>query len=480
MKVSLFTQGLIAAAIGSLASQPLALGQETPERSLYMRERAMYVEEVRNTNPGFAVHVAVDRADRTYQVGDLMTVRVRSQKAGHLYLLYLQADGKTALLFPNKFHPDGRIPANSDIQVPSADSSFRFRTGEPVGNEMLKAIVSETPLKGEEIDLARLKDFVEVPQSRARAMFVEEVKRQESGRWAEHNVEIKTLAKGAPTPQTGPRRLAVCIGISRYQSAGIPQLKVCHKDAVTMAETLKTAGNFSEVIVLTDEKATRAAIEQAIRKELASKTKPGDEIVIYWSGHGARIADDNGDEADGQDEVLVPYDTKEGTIEELRSTLIIDDQFGRWIQELDGRRVFVVLDTCHSGGQATQEKKLSTKSLNWIANNTKSPLSFGDDSKADAFDLEFARVKDIGQRGVSLLASSTARQPSLERLEGDLSVLTYFMLEHVKKSPRAVTPKTLFEDLSKTVPAYVQAREPGRQQTPVLIDDISPEFILRK
>jgi hypothetical protein len=407
-----------------------------------------------------------------------MTVRVRSEKAGYLYLLYLQADGKSVLLFPNQHHEDARIPAGQTVEVPGPDSAFRLRIGDPTGKEMLKAIVSEQPLKAQEIERAKTQDVTPLSNAQVRSVFVEEVKRQ-NARWAEHQVEVTTLPKEGGMPQSQHKRLAVCIGISDFQSDDISDLSVCHTDAIAMSEVLKDRCGFQGALVLTNENATRENIEKAIRGLLVTETQPGDEIVIFWSGHGARIADDNGDEPDGQDEVLIPWDAQVDSIENIKRTLITDDAFGRWIQELDGRRVLVVLDTCHSGGQATQEKKTRTKSLLLKNGTGKGLLNLAAPAKLDFFDGEFARVKDIGQQGAALLASSMARETSLERSEGDLSVMTYFMIDHIRNASGKVTPKTIFTDLSRRVPEYVQKVNPGSSQTPFLVDDIKPEFVLK-
>ena len=61
------------------------------------------------------------------------------------------------------------------------------------------------------------------------------------------------------------------------------------------------------IAVIKNEEATRAGIIAAIA-ELRSKIKPGDIVVIHYSGHGQQIFDDNGDEIDDKDESLVPYD----------------------------------------------------------------------------------------------------------------------------------------------------------------------------
>src|SRR5262249_26655518 len=159
-------------------------------------------------------------------------------------------------------------------------------------------------------------------------------------------------------------------------------------------------------------------------------------VIIYFSGHGIQIDDDNGDEADGQDEVLAPHDLVTGDIlielvkkaargepvdrrvkdwialvkQEgpkagnalIRRTGVSDDEFGHWLQKLDGRQVIVILDICHSGGFADREKE------------------FGSGDKAPAFDFldrECARLKDIGQRGCSLLAACGAQESAQVRQE---------------------------------------------------------------
>jgi len=45
--------------------------------------------------------------------------------------------------------------------------------------------------------------------------------------------------------------------------------------------------------------------------------------------------------------------------ETIRRTALTDDTFGRWIQDLDGRRVVLILDTCHSAGQAAGQKGIA-------------------------------------------------------------------------------------------------------------------------
>lgn len=65
---------------------------------------------------------------------------------------------------------------------------------------------------------------------------------------------------------------------------------------------------------------------------------------MHYSGHGTQIRDTNGDEADGFDEALVPYDyTSAGCI--------LDDELFRIVVRplRDGVTLTSLMDCCHSG-----------------------------------------------------------------------------------------------------------------------------------
>ena len=101
-------------------------------------------------------------------------------------------------------------------------------------------------------------------------------------------------------------------------------------------------------ILLQNEQATLDAILTAIYEKMVQNTRPGDTAFLFFSCHGGRCADTNGDEADGLDEYLVPDDAELGKPE----TMLLDDMFARWMAALDGRQVFIVLDNCYSGGSS--------------------------------------------------------------------------------------------------------------------------------
>ena len=462
----------------------IAFGAETADDP-----RGVVVDEVRNDHPSFMVRVDVDKPERVYRGGEEMMVTVVSAKAGYLYLLYCDAGGMVTCLFPNAFGEDNRIEAMKPVAIPRPPKpgkpSFRLRIGPPYGQEVLKAIVSLEPMDSGALGRLILAEGAQARLSGVRAVYVEEAK--DTGDWAEHHVKIVTRdpSQGS-APETGPaspetggtdrtrsgraadgspaRRVGVFIGVSQYVDDRIRDLTVCHRDASQVAKVLREHGHVGQGWVLLDEQATRGAIEQTIRSKVAAATRPGDSVVIYWSGHGSRCADDGGDEQDGFDEYLVPYDGNLDDVATIRKTMIMDDTFGRWIQELDGRRVLIVLDTCHSGGQSSGQKSLAPS------------------SGSDVFDFldgELARIKDIGQRDTALLASSTSSQVSFERKEGDLSTMTYFLVEQLQNARGPVTLADAFGQLKRSVTDYVTKTFPGTTQTPILVDHLSGPFFLR-
>ncbi|WP_429910610.1 caspase family protein [Glycocaulis sp.] len=104
---------------------------------------------------------------------------------------------------------------------------------------------------------------------------------------------------------------------------------------------------------------TRAEIMAAFSAML-ERVRPGDEILVYFSGHGSRQPQPEGapvPEANGFDEIFLPLDigSWEGAHGDRQAGVqnaVIDDEIGEFLDGLRDRNVFVwlVVDTCHSGG----------------------------------------------------------------------------------------------------------------------------------
>ncbi len=146
---------------------------------------------------------------------------------------------------------------------------------------------------------------------------------------------------------------AICVGINKF--AKYPQftLQGCVNDAKDMAALCKSMLGYkaSEVSLLTDAKATKAAIMAKLKAAVAdAKAGKLSTILFSWSSHGTQMADTSGDEPDGMDEAFVPYDIAEKAGNWDPAHIITDDELHDLFQQLpDNVLLEVYLDTCHSG-----------------------------------------------------------------------------------------------------------------------------------
>lgn len=146
----------------------------------------------------------------------------------------------------------------------------------------------------------------------------------------------------------GHRRLALIVGIDEYKKRNIKKLGGSVSDAKRMYEVLigKRGYGFDSrnVCLLTNQLATVDMFKKSFHNLLINHAKPGDEVLIYFSGYGSMVKDRNGDEADGYDETLVFHDSRTRGVHD-----ITDDDFHNLLSSLQTKRITVILDASHSG-----------------------------------------------------------------------------------------------------------------------------------
>jgi hypothetical protein len=419
-------------------------------------------QAARNRQPAFLVRADVNRSTRDYRQGDPLSVRVASEVDAYLYVLYQQADGRVFQIFPNAHQPDNRVPARRTVEIPAKDDPFRWPIGPPFGDEVVKVIASQRPI--DVLADPALRQGRSNPVAGRQLKGIElELGAEPPAEWAEHAVRIHTYPQGREPARPNARRYGVFFGVAEYEfneeyerSAGsILNLATAHRNAKGLADVLGEVGRMSDYRLFTNEHATREQFQQAVTQWLPAVSRPGDTVIIFFSGHGMQIPDDANDEPDGQDEVLCPYDQmtpdivallakktdldaglrqrletlrlhvkqvlartgseKQALAAIIRQTGITDDEFATWIQGLDGRQVIVVLNACHSGGFAEAEKGL-----------------VGPGPDFDFLDRETARLKDLGQSETVLLTACSAQQSSLMRPQRDYSVMPYYLVEMLR------------------------------------------------
>lgn len=164
-------------------------------------------------------------------------------------------------------------------------------------------------------------------------------------------------------PATAGGKLALVIGVSDYQKHKRPELnwQPIHgaNDAALISGTLEAQG--FRVARLVGKRATADGIRRGL-KQLERQTKAGDMVYIHFSGHGQPVEDLSGDEPDGWDEAIVPYDAGQryvaGVYEGGRH--IVDDELNVRVSAIRRRAgkngfVYVVVDACHAGGASRGE-----------------------------------------------------------------------------------------------------------------------------
>ncbi len=133
---------------------------------------------------------------------------------------------------------------------------------------------------------------------------------------------------------------ALCIGINNYPGTHM-DLSGCVNDAKAWGDALRSRGYSVETLL--DAQATKAAMLAGF-KSVIGGAKSGDVVAITFSGHGTYVPDLNGDELDGLDEALCPYDIQTGG-----AALTDDEIHAIFAARAAGVRLVLISDSCHSG-----------------------------------------------------------------------------------------------------------------------------------
>ncbi len=160
------------------------------------------------------------------------------------------------------------------------------------------------------------------------------------------------------------KKRALLIGISDYPTVSVADgsWAAIHgaNDINLLSSTLKKQ-DFS-VGELLNSKATASNIRQAL-KDLTKQAMKGDLVYIHFSGHGQPFEDKSGDEKDGWDESIIPYDAQRIYHKKYKGkNHIIDDELEVHINNIRKKVgssgfVYVILDACHMGGASRDESE---------------------------------------------------------------------------------------------------------------------------
>ncbi|KZV65120.1 hypothetical protein PENSPDRAFT_756783 [Peniophora sp. CONT] len=154
---------------------------------------------------------------------------------------------------------------------------------------------------------------------------------------------------------------ALVIGIDKYQSNRIPNLRGAVADADALVKYLREELHVpdGQIYNLRDEKATRDAIIGELRDlRWRNAIRKGDPILIFFAGHGTTTnAPPGWVTASQKISLIVPHDCWDMKSADIRTHAIPDRTIGALLHELaepesgpgKGNNITVILDCCSSG-----------------------------------------------------------------------------------------------------------------------------------
>lgn len=170
----------------------------------------------------------------------------------------------------------------------------------------------------------------------------------DSGR-SSRDLVVTTGVRGYKRPASS-RIHALILAAGEYTTPGITPLKGVVHDVQTATEIASRLGvPEANMTVLQNQALTLDGIRKAL-SNLQERVTPGDDIFVYYTGHGARqlIQDSKGNRCS---ESLVTIDGFAFSDQELSENL---DRLSS-----TAKKIIVFFDSCHSGGVATRSSKMT-------------------------------------------------------------------------------------------------------------------------
>ena len=309
--------------------------------------------------------------------------------------------------------------------------------------------------------------------------------------------ENKTAEKAA-APEAP--KFALMVGINNYKSYPknkVRDLRGTNNDVELLKNLLVNTYGFknepdsktSPIRTLLNSDATQQGIRDAFREHIIENAKKyketakvsandGATVVFYYSGHGAKLEDDNGDESDGIDETIMPHDT---STDRKDNKDIRDDEFDIWFTELKNytTNITFIFDSCHSG---TVTRGGNNKSIERDLGPSNSSSRGGDEKVKDGMTSNIKEKSGSSKGGETLsrnesyvtISGSLPQEESQEDIfidpnKSDVKqwdgALTYSMVHLLEKNPDIT-----YREMIKAVQNKVVAMQ--KNQTPQAEGDI--------
>lgn len=305
-------------------------------------------------NPDATVNLSLIVEKLEYSIGEYATFKFRASESGYVSLWDFGTSGKVTRIFPNEYsgRESARVQAGREYTAGVGDT-YRFQVSGPTGTEAVYAVWT----RDADAQPASLSELQPLVGTLTRDLRV--VRAEPATDWVTEKVNFRINEPGRSGPVVSEvsvdGRFTLPGNGTLYgvvMGADVGELSYTNHDAQAFGETLRNMAPRSRTDIRILENATVDQFQREMQR-LRQVVGPNDTVVVFFSGHGSTVADDNGDEADGLDEIFIMYDVQIGLQngQGFREDFVVrDDTYREWVSELDTDNVLTVIDACHSGG----------------------------------------------------------------------------------------------------------------------------------
>jgi tetratricopeptide (TPR) repeat protein len=239
-------------------------------------------------------------------------------------------------------------------------------------------------------------------------------------------------AEAAPGGQT----YALIIGISKYQRTDL-SLQYAHSDATTFSQLLSSPRGggvpASNILLLTDEKATTAAVRNGFQDFLKRRATKNDTVIILIAGHGT---------VDNRSGYILTHDSDP---QDLSSTALpmaeLQSLFEDQLQKVG--KVLLFVDVCKAGTIGSIQSTGINSNVQQLG-----------EIEGDLFGLLASRPREVSFEG--------------PEFGGGHGAFSYFVLKGMEGAAdtdgnKTVTASELIDYVSKQVPDATNAKQHPRE-----------------
>ncbi|QCG93085.1 DUF4384 domain-containing protein (plasmid) [Azospirillum sp. TSA2s] len=486
---------LTSAALALLLTASAALAQTGPLTGTGKPGTKSLVPMPYNANPEVALNIDVSR--RQPKIGEMVELCFSASRTGYVTVWDVGTSGRVARIFPNQHAGTAasatQVNGGQRYCAGTDGDPFAFEVSGPTGQDELYIVWTATAeLQPQRADFATAAEL---------SAAFEDLKRKAPDSWATFKTAFEIvgpdgpvapplpppqnggasppapLPDAAPAPGQAPApvppasQTTAAAGAQVYilaMGSNVKPLTKSNQDAAMFVDGFRRLFSVPSSNIRVYNNVYRAQFKEGM-EWLRERAGPKDFVVVYYSGHGAQIPDDDGDEADGLDEVFVTYDV-EGKARPSADDLVRDDEYAAWVNGLQTNQVLSVIDACHSGGltRGVGEVVMGANPKFYVVPNLgpqAAPVAQGNGAVMPVAMRSLApavtRAKNT-PKGTTL-AAAREDQSALEAETG--SLFTLALLETLSRE-RSGTMADMFALTSRMVEART-----GSRQTPVMVGE---------